>query len=622
MATRLNLKAAAAGKYHHNYNPITITSLDFAELAPTRVIETTLGDAFKQIKGNGVLRMTPQKFPPYGKLFIKNASFFVPESQLLMTSDAMHSKKKTYQGKAVREPGFTMVAVLSYLVSLAHPSSDWCVAVKLHDDPTQSGYADPTSAYDFIWPDNPSGSSTVTFSAYRLKWKGARLMKLLKLLGYDIPSFKLVPGDLNATKLTGTYFVSALPLLAYLKVYVDMFLSGTFYNNSPLVSLLRAVKNVEGGYWQGQLVYDPTTGEFDPFFLIPLLDNQLLTPHSGNMYTTAWNSLNSPDGVSPVNDMTTLNPTNLLSPVLSSSTGIPHLFTASADNTNIHDTNYNSIQAISEQGLNMLHSVYLFIQRNNLAGTKPAQDLFARFGIKSEDFKTNFVHKLSEGSQRIDFNAVMSNAATAGTALGDYAGFGASGVNVDYSYDASAYGYLITVHWLQIVPIITRGCHPSVLRKDGLDYYTPEYDGQASRAIPYCEISSNKSIKATVNGPKDTDVYGFTQLYQDYRELRDSVAGSFLLADSAARNYFFGRDFSVMRGSSFKPQSNAVQYYSNDDNADLTNPYNSYASQGDRFYLFIDWDISAERPIKNDEDAVDLNGKGDTVVTKNGKMLS
>lgn len=619
MATKLNLKAPAAGKSHHDYNPVTVTSLDFAEIIPTRVIETTLGDSFSKIQGNGVLRMTPQKFPPYGKLYIKNATFFVPESQLMMVSDAYHTKQITYQGKQVHEPKLSMFDLVNYIVGRAN-SPEWCTIVASNQDPTASGYTDPTAAYDFIFPVN--GSNPVKFSAYRLGYRGAKVFKLFKLLGYDFPSYKLVAGNASATIDSGHYYVGALPLLAYLKVYVDMFLSGTFYNQSPLVSLLRAIKDVETFTYNGHTIYDSSTCRLDLTYFIDMLDEYVLTPHSGNMYTTAWNSLNSPDGVAPDSNMSSLINLNYIGPELADSSGSLNSLYASSDETIIKRPVNQAVTSVSEQGLNALHAVYQFIQRNNLAGTKPAQQLFARFGIKSEDFKSNFVHKLSEGSQRIDFNAVMNNSGTPGTTLGDYAGFGASGVNVDYSYDSSAYGYLITVHWLQIVPIITRGYHPSVLRLDGFDFYTPEYDGQASRAIPYMEISSNKSIKATVNGPKDTDIYGFTQLYQDYRELRDSVAGSFILADSAARNYFFARDFSVMRGSSFKPQSNAVQYYSNDDNEDLTNPYNSYPSNGDRFYLFIDWDISADRPVKNDEDAVDLNGKGDTVISKNGKMLS
>lgn len=625
-----SIKPAATGRFTHHYNPVTVASLDFGDFLCSRIVEVEKSDDWNFEKCEGTLRLAPQKFPAYGKNTLKTAAFFVPASQLVEYYDQIRNNEQIWKGKAVR-----VVKFRAYQINeLFHLHlNDLCTLV------TKLSTLAPTSVmqWDFVFVD--STDSNTPYHFYKLTASGRKIYKVFKMLGYDFASYAYTGdwSDLTSIIDTASEYVNAFPLLAFLKVYVDYFLEPQFYNNSPLVSFLQHIHDDEDmnvGNW----VY--SNGVISTSALYEALISTLV-PYEKNMYLEAWNSPNSTTGVSPQSHMITLEGQGPLSPYLPNFVN-PNNNAVSQEGidsdqnaTQLYNKSISgggtALQGLTQLGVNFLKASYLFVRRNGLFGSKPLEQLLARFGIKASDWYAHFAHKLYEGSSEIDYSAVVSQTDSVngnnGKSLGAYAGFGAAGLKFNFKYKASDSGYLIVLHWLQITPINKRGFDPATLRVSPMDWYTPEYDGKTIRAIPQMEVSVNKGYPMPLYS-NDRLIFGFTDIYEEYRNMRDSVVGDFVLDEGGVDQFYFGRDLSYWREHQagqvqFKPKMNTILYMNRYGlNLDMTNPFQASPNLGDRFYLYMRYKISAKRNISSKAVALDLNGEGDMDMQLGGTQIS
>ena len=100
----MNIKSAVNGHKNCHFRPNTLFSLDFGRFQPVQYIEMIPGDDFTNIHGSGLVRVEPQIFPPFGRLSVKHATFFVPDYQLVNNASAFHAGKTTYQGVSTSLP--------------------------------------------------------------------------------------------------------------------------------------------------------------------------------------------------------------------------------------------------------------------------------------------------------------------------------------------------------------------------------------------------------------------------------------------------------------------------------------------------------------------------------------
>ena len=104
---KLNLNSARKGNSSYTFSPLTLVSVDFGRLQPVMSWDMLLGDKFPSVVGNGLLRCTPQVFPPFGRMNLKSAAFFVPDSQIFTWSSAFHSDNQLWRGQiADHSPSF------------------------------------------------------------------------------------------------------------------------------------------------------------------------------------------------------------------------------------------------------------------------------------------------------------------------------------------------------------------------------------------------------------------------------------------------------------------------------------------------------------------------------------
>lgn len=635
--SRVNIKSASSGLYPHTYNFSSIGSIDLGELVTDAVVETVPTDQWNNFHSDGILRLAPQVFPPYGKLFLKHASFFVPEHQLIEYADALRENMDTFKGHSIRYP-FFYADHINFIFSTYSPWGTFSTEVTTRTNPEINPPAKNT--FDFIYL---TGNSTanMSFSYCKLNALGKRLYKILKCLGYDFASYSFDSSSYSYDGVSASAHtkVNALKLLAYAKVYNDYFANAQTYNYTNMTALLHDIRNNQTHTdSNGNPEYDASTGQLYQRAIIQIL--KVTVPHEQNMYTEAWNSPNSPLGTNQ--SFQSINPVGSVSPFIpptlnpNNNTSFPNGIVNDNESSGLfsvsNSSTFTALQNISSFGLKMLEAWDRFVRRFNISGSKVVEKVYARFGIEPDDKNSHYARKIYESAYRIPFYPVMSNSDTVpsagssvGKSLGSYSGMGGlQTINIDFNYNCNDYGFIIVVSWLNIIPIQVRGFDPSVLRLNAFDYWTPEYDGKAMRAIPNMEISVDRSCGPESANKADTQIFGFTNIYDDYRELRDNVFGDFV-TDENVRNFLFARDLSVIRESSnvMYPQTAVVQYYDvlASDNPDLTNPFQMSADNGNRFYLELDWTINAMRPILPKAEALDLGGSGPVSVPINGQMM-
>lgn len=609
--SKLNIKNPKNGSCSVECAPMSLVSLDYGRPQPFMMIDTVPSGDY-DAQGSALVRVCPQVFPPYGRMSLKHATFFVPENMLYQGSTAFHNDQKTFQGQNVIHPWFYGIQI-NQLFYEGNLLSEAVVG------------ADPAfEKYDFCALKPESEWSAASPVVYRkLTTRGRKAFAILKSLGYDFVSFSLSGAGTTYSQYRATheFKCNAYPLLAYMRIVVDKFMNGQLYESSPVVSFLNSVYSGRNVSW----VYNSSDGHLasegqDATNIWISYFSNFGVMYESNIYNTAWNTINSPIGSNPSSSLrdsfSYSSEGGIISPVNTYNRNGEYGSIDINDSRTIHNdiTESDNVASFSAYGHKMLMAVDKFIRRKGLVGTRAAQQFYAMFGIKGSDYSRNMVTLVNTGSQRLTFNAVTSTADTVsssgGSPLGQYAGQGIGGMQVSYNYKADTYGYLISICWINIDPIKQHGFNPTTLRNNYLDYWRPQFEGQYNRPIPVAEVSG-AHVQTSVNLPKNT--FGFIPLYEEYKTIQDNVSGSFI--DPTTERYAFMRDYTKdgrENGIVLKAQNAAVTtFYATRGNPSITNPFLYDSSVGDRLWFCVDWKFRMNLPLLPKEDTLGIEGVGD-----------
>lgn len=637
---KLNIKSAVSGRTSQVFSPYTLASLDFGRLQPMMLAECIPSDEYS-FDGKGLMRIEPQVFPPFGRLSVRSASFFVPDYQIVSSATAFHANLTTFKGVPTQLPrikNYWLNAMFATNIgpdfSTNYPPLATLVASNpaIADAPLYMTDESKDETYDFVYPYNisyPVASDYTGLCYYKMTDYGRKIYAIAKSLGYDFLSMTYA----STSDTQASYFaknecwISAMPLLAYFKIYSDYFLSGPEYNTNPVSVLCNLVYNNKDVTFPGTStgIYTASSASFNISGLkfIRNYFDYCRVQFEQNLYTTAWNNTNAPLDVVSLQQYGTNN-NSIISPVSSSTSNSirGNSGSISVDSSQIsHSTSSPVVGTFTSKGHDWLMAFDRYVRRKNLVGTHAIRQIYAQFGINPSQAGFMNVIKIQDSSSRVTFNAITSTSDTksgsSGKALGAYGGQGISGLEFKFNYKSDCHGYIICLSWLSIDPILEKGMKPHVLRTSPLDYYNPEFDGKAYRPIPYSEVSGCRSTITDLSAP--TKIYGYTNIYDDYRQIGDIVCGAF--ADKTTRDFAFMRDLSAIVLAGRRPQDAIVKYYNSyTAGIQLSNPFLNDDAL-DRFYIGIDWTIRKTSNIKSSEDAFEL-GMGDTTVVKNGDMLS
>lgn len=589
------LKVKSAVKTHNKFDlsKTHLTTMDFGEIVPLYCEELVPGDKFT-VGANYFSRMAPLVKPTYGKFEFKTVAGYVPYHQLAWDADAWLGGKTTWEGNTPTGR-FISFEELSYFYRT------YCLDTGATVDETNA---------DISWI---NASNNLTYGKFSEQGKFCN--KVLNALGYCFPQ--------NTNLKTGSEWqvslkqqkVSAFPLLAFAKLYNDYMSQSQRFNTSNLSYFLQCVK-----YGKTISGYQPAGGLITSIGMATILQNIRLN-YDNDYFTSAWQNPNTPlSSVENVNNMAVPFPYHLSGVTIGQ---VPE------DNIMTQKVQSDYIN-IGQRSLDFLKSFDDWVRRNNYAGSRAVAQVYARFGIKTDDYRTHYAHVLGTESLPIQVGDIMSQASTDITkegqtvniGLGDYAGKGIMSGNKSFSVQSDDFGILLILGYFTVRPMNAFGFDRRVLRTSPLDYYNPEFDGLGAEAISVGEFYENPLGAVSGDTTRSDTVFGFTERYNSYRFGRDMITGEFrdYHPNGDMNCWHTGRNLNDARRNGLVAQSTTVNTLPQVD-SEYNRIFSVTDGENNHFYLTAHFNVDAIRPMLNLNQVPRL-GEGDTSVPRNGNVIS
>ena len=472
----LRVKSAVKSHSKMDLSRTHLTTMDFGQIVPLFSQEVVPGDKFS-VSGEFFSRMAPLVKPTFGRFSFKTVSAFVPYHQIAYDVDAFLAGKTSFEGQTPVLRHITL-EVLSYFIRTYCCDQTGATAVNC-DYSVQSG-------------------TTGTIYYYLFTPTGRYWVKILNALGYALPQSV----DLRTSSHWQTLKskkLSAMPLLAFFKLYNDYMSQSQRFNTSQLSDILLKIKN--GIDISGSFV--ASTGEIQSACLNTMFSNLFLN-YENDYFTSAWQNPNTPLG-GPEN-------VNVVAvPMDSRGDTVAH--TGDSVYLNARQGAGTNTTLISQRALDFLRDFDNWVRRNNYSGSRSVQQLYSRFGIKTDEYRSHYAHVLNTDSLPIQVGDVTASADTTVASLGSYAGKGVMSGNSGFDIEVSDHGMLFILGYYTVTPMNPYGFDRSVLRSEPLDFYNPEFDGIGADAIPLMEFFENPLGFSEGDTTDSDDIFGFTERY-------------------------------------------------------------------------------------------------------------
>lgn len=588
------IHAKSAVKAHNKMDlssPVLAT-MEIGQILALGTWELIPGDDFK-VKMNAFSRLAPLVEPTYGRLHFKTVKAFVPYHQIAWDSDAWLAGRTTWQGVTPKGRYITLEELSFFYRNYCLDTNATATAVNC----------------DISWLDSSGNPAYGVFSN-----EGRYYNKILNSLGYVFPqNTNLKTGSAWKTRISALR-VSAYPLLAFAKLYNDYMSQSQRFNTSNLSYFLQCVK-----YDKSVSGYTTSTGNISSIGLVTLLSYIRLN-YENDYFTSAWQNPNFPLNASE--GITTVSVPGIGNDYASSVYDDNKLITQATTTTP-----YTPV-SLGQRSLDVLRRFDDWVRRNNYSGSRDVQQLYSRFGIKTEDYKSHYAHVLGTDDIPIQIGDVTATAPSNPTGnavipLGDYAGKGIMSGQIGCSYKSSDYGMLFILGYYTVTPLNAYGFDRSVLRVDPLDFYNPEFDGLGADAIPLMEVFENPRGAADSDSTFSDSVFGFTERYNSYRYGRPKILGDFrkFKDDDPMNAWHTGRLLGAVRKAGYLVAQSGAMNTLPQINSEYNRIFSITTGDVDHFYLTCYFDVSAVRPMLNLNQVPNL-GEGDTAIPRNGNVIS
>lgn len=572
---------------HKGLSHDILTTTDFGQICPVLAVPMLPRDKFN-LSAGCFARVAPMIFPTYGHCQVVTNFHTVQYSQLWKDFDLFVT------GQRFNGVGSIHFPVVKYdILTAGFAGSDFSYV----GDASATNYdivvygADSTPQYKFLTP------------------KGRYIRKVLNLLGYP---FIVNVYTASAPQTDGHNLTfSALPLLAFFKVYVDYYESRQYTQTSQLREMLKsAFVGSSGSFWSlGDTIESVPTLVLSN---VTILFDRLLLLFPSDYFTSAQTFPN----------VVGVGSSSELSIPLSSNVtlGRPIFQGASLDQT----LNYNAYQSdvvndkVSQATPmhRLLDNFENMIRRFNLVGSREIDRIRSQFGIKPRVASNQYSRFIGGFSSELHIQDVTSTSAepSVDNYLGSYAGKGIISDGDSFSVDSDDFGMLLGFSFIKVTPLYSPGLNREVLKTSFFSYYNPDFDHGYSMAVSLGELKSR--IKNVIENPSNLlKTFGYQNAYDEYRFIPSRVTGDFLDDDSLP--WSFVRD-----NVGDVAQSDSVIYQNAPNNSTDGKPYNEFqriftdGSNRDHFYLYFNFNIDALRPVRTSSECFDL-GVGNVSTSNN-----
>lgn len=613
-----------------------ITSNGWMQISPIMNKELVPGEHIK-VGVESLVRMNQMPVPTYGRCNLKKSAYFVPYRTIFRGwNDFITDSPHTNSSLNPENVG-TILAKVPYVTNTN------LVKAFLSGTYDGVGYEVLGSNYAATRPTLPgeeedvyciTGATSAAGVSLRFTMVGQTILKVVESLGYKI--------QWNVNDNTE---YSALPLLAFAKVYCDWYFPQD-YTNTAIYNYLYMLCNADTGVPYGlskvdvgrilQMAYvcydsdyfvsawdhpnSPNTGTYSGDFKITNIDSvRTLSQQGGWTNGKGFVANTSRDDISTTEMM--------------SSADAPFISGLLLGQNPTGGTQYGATP-ISQYLLNGLKALSDYMARHKLSGSAAFQRYLSRFGKALSSEKLNRSVFLGTDLTPIQIGDVYSTSnmgADGFNGLGEYAGKGIGfSTTKDFEYSTDEFGMFLVV--ASVVPAIGyfQGIDRNVKHLTKLDYWTPEFDALSVQPITADELymSYNGASDFGFNGSGKTihnQVFGFTPRYAEYKRMIDKCTGIYRIPTlngdvSGSTGDFLGssswhllRTFSDSDfGGAVSGMVHSVDFvYARNDYGDYNRMFaNQSPDAPDQFTAIHNFNIVSYSPMKSLYDTYEFNDKG------------
>lgn len=539
--SKAKVSVASDSRHAHNFVSQHITTADFFQLAPVYARELMPNTSVK-IDCRPFARMASMPVPTYGNAKLNVRAFFVPFRTVWpawndFITDTLHINHGSQYSQL---PTAVPLLKMQQVSRLLYENGFGCGYSVYSGSINDSNAAEIRSRKDYdIAFENTQEQTIKLVKLYPL---GRMVVKILLSLGYTIH-----------TQINTEVNRSALPLLCFLRAYLDYYYPAQYFGDTTS-ALLQSLLIRDDGVSDPSLIAERLAVLFRTIAFVGYGEDYLTSAFDSPVGPANFTN-SAGQGAGPSSDTTFITDVNGLGRDLES--GVV------SDSNNYSNSVYNSntpyiaqartyaeenapISSISQYVLDALKSLTDYMKRHQLAGARAFERFATRFGVELKDEKVN--RSIYLGGQESDMlvQDVFSTADTEGAGLADYAGKGfIPSDNCQFTLEPQPdFGmFLILANITPVTPCY-QGIQRHVNHTTRFDFFTPEFDALGTQAIAKEEVYS--PLTQTVVGDGDSidwlrwsrsnlrsGVFGFTPRYAEYKIPYNQITGDFrLLSDS------------------------------------------------------------------------------------------
>ena len=540
---RLKIDSAVAqngGRSDVNLSHGVLATAKIGQILPIFHEEVVPGDKLS-LNSRMFARFEKLAVPSYVRLNYRTMSVFVPYHQVMDGSDSFFANQQYFKGKSNSLPIITEQEVVSFFLNGTVSK-------------TTTGKA------DFY-----SGNVAREFTSL-----GRYCAKVLSLLGYvwysGIDETGAQEGNLSLPE--GQW--NALPLLSFAHAYNCYLSYSANYNISELSNTLETLKRA------------PET-VITAARLRTLLFNILLT-YEESFFSSLWrNPFSSTNVVGYDKKQLVADPLQYTTDSVGPDTLAGSVNWDASKGASPNDSSFADLSA---QQVRLLLKFDDFFRRCNFAGSKDVEQIYSKFGVKIDDYKTRYPYFLGETSSEVRIGDVTSTSTT-GDELGAYAGKAIGDGDASINFMSNDYGMVFVFAWFAPRPMYFKGADPATMRFAPLHYYTPEMDEGFQSVVKKWMMAPSVTM--------DNDL-GFTQLYSEYLWHKDYIVGDYTRF-AGFEAWHFGRTDLAQQLA----QSDSLIYMSNSGTQfeRIFNITDTELVDADTIYCTVDNQESMIRPMKD-----------------------
>ena len=381
--------------------------------------------------------------------------------------------------------------------------------------------------------------------------------------------------------------VSALPFAAYQKIYQDYYrdenlitktdvtLTDGTQSNTDTIELTTMKKRAwQHDYFTSAL---PWT-QRGPEATIPLGSTApILYQNNPGEMTRLRDNANG-------NQITDFDSSGATALQTSSSSGAlfinnPTLKYVDFDNSKDLVADLSTATASSINDLRRAFRLQEWLERNARGGARYIEIITAHFGVRSSDARLQRPEFLGGSSTPITISEVLQTSANANepTPQGNMAGHGVSVGQSNYvSYRAEEHGYIIGIMSVMPKTAYQQGVPKHWKKLDKFDYYWPSFANIGEQPIYNEELYHQ-------NNADDSEVFGYTPRYAEYKYIPSTVHGTFR---TSLDFWHMGRIFAS------KPTLN--QDFIECDSTEVERVFNVQAGE-EHLYVYLHNEVKATR---------------------------